>query len=87
MREWRRRIRVVYGDAPGGGFVALQGLKRNYRSITPEQLAQLSGEFNAPFAVIDRETPWPGAILYENGSYKAVSIDARSGITSNGAVR
>ena len=77
MREWRRRIRVVYGDAPGGGFVALQGLERNYRSITPEQLAQLSAEFDAPFAVIDRETPWPGAILYENGAYKAVRLESR----------
>jgi hypothetical protein len=74
MREWRRRIRVVYGDVPGGGFVALQGLERNYRTITPERLAQLSVEFDAPFAVIDRRTPWPGAILYENGAYKAVSL-------------
>jgi hypothetical protein len=74
MREWRRRIRAVYGDVPGSGFVALEGLERNYRSITPEQLAQLSVEFNATFAVIDRQTPWPGAILYENGAYKAVSL-------------
>ena len=77
MREWRRRIRVVYGDVPGGGFVALQGLERNYRSIRPERLAQLSVEFNAPFAVIDRRTPWAGAILYENGAYKAVSLRSR----------
>jgi hypothetical protein len=74
MREWRRRIRVVYGDVPGGGFVALQGLERNYGSITPERLAQLSIEFDAPYAVIERRTPWPGATLYENGSYKAVSL-------------
>jgi hypothetical protein len=72
MREWRRRIRAVYGDVPGSGFVALQGLESNYRSITPDRLAQLSAEFNAPFAVIARETPWPGAVLYENGEYKAV---------------
>lgn len=77
MREWRRRIRVVYGDVPGAGFVALQGLERNYHSITPERLTNLSIEFNAPFAVIDRETPWPGEILYENGAYKAVSLQSR----------
>ena len=75
MREWRRRIRVVYGDVPGGGFAAQQAISRNYRSITPEKLAQLSAEFNAPFAVLYRETPWPGPVLYENGSFKAVSLD------------
>ena len=74
MREWRRRIRLVYGDVPGGGFVALQGMDRNYRSITPQQLARVSAEFNAPFAVIHRDTPWPGRPLYENGAYKAVSL-------------
>ena len=78
MREWRRRIRVVYGDVPGSGFVALQGLESNYRSITPDRLAELSAEFDAPFAVIDRETPWPGAVLYENGAYKAVSLQSRN---------
>ena len=75
MREWRRRIRVVYGDVRGGGFAAQQALSRNYRSITPEKLAQLSAEFNAPFAVLYRETPWPGPILYENDSFKAVSLE------------
>ena len=76
MREWRRRIRAVYGDAPGGGFAAQQAISRNYGSITPEKLAQLSAEFNAPFAVLYRETPWPGPILYENDAYKAVSLEA-----------
>ena len=78
MREWRRRIRVVYGDVPGSGFVALHGLEAAYRSITPQRLAQLSTEFNAPFAVIDRETPWPGPVLYENGTYKAVRLPSRN---------
>ena len=77
MREWRRRIRAVYGDVPGSGFVAQQGLESNYRSVTPDRLAQLSAEFDAPFAVIDRETAWPGAVLYENGAYKAVSLQPR----------
>lgn len=75
MREWRRRIRVVYGDVPGGGFVAQEAMSRNYRSIEPEKLAHLSAEFNAPFAVLYRETPWPGPILYENYSFKAVSLE------------
>jgi hypothetical protein len=74
MREWRRRIRSVYGDVQGGGFVALQGMDRNYRSITPQKLSQLSAEFNAPFAVIYRDTPWPARPLYENREYKAVSL-------------
>jgi len=46
MREWRRRIRVVYGDAPGGGFVALQGLSAitglsrpsSWRSFRPSSM-------------------------------------------------
>ncbi len=78
MREWRRRIRVVYGDVPGGGFAAQRALSGNYRSITPEKLAQLSAEFNAPFAVLYRETPWSGPILYENDSFKAVSLETES---------
>jgi hypothetical protein len=77
MREWRRRIRVVYGDVPGGGFVAQEAMSRNYRSIAPEKLAQLSAEFNAPFAVLYRETPWPGPILYENDAFKAVRLESR----------
>jgi hypothetical protein len=77
MREWRRRIRVVYGDVPGGGFVAQEAMSRNYRSITPEKLAKLSTEFNAPYAVLYRETPWPGPVLYENNAFKAVSLGPR----------
>ena len=77
MREWRRRIRDVYGDVPGGGFVAHAAMDENYRSITPERLAQLSGQYNARFAVLDQETPWPGPVLYRNGTYKAVSLEPR----------
>jgi len=77
MREWRKRIRAVYGDTPGGGFVAQAAMDRNYRSVTPEKMAQLSGAYDARFAVLDRETPWPGPILYENETYKAVSLEFR----------
>ena len=77
MREWRKRIRNVYGDTPGGGFVAQAAMNQNYRSVTPEKMAQLSGAYGARFAVLDRETPWPGPILYENETYKAVSLEFR----------
>lgn len=75
MREWRRRIRDVYGDVPGGGFVAQHAMDANYRAMTREKAAQLSAEYRARFAVLDRETPWPGKPLYENGTYKAVSLE------------
>jgi hypothetical protein len=75
MREWRRRIRDVYGDVSGGGRLAEAGMKQNYRAVTREKMTQLSNEYRARFAVLNRETPWPGPILYENGTYKAVSLE------------
>lgn len=79
MREWRRRMTLLYGEVEGGGFRAARAMDRNYHAISPDALARLSVGFNAPYAVLYRETPSTGEVLHENETYKAVRISSGSG--------
>ncbi len=74
MREWRRRMEVLYGPTSARGFGALKVMGRNYRSISPEALSKVNAEFGATYAVLYRDTRWNGPVLYENERYKAVRI-------------
>ncbi|MCA8890090.1 MAG: hypothetical protein KDA46_14745 [Parvularculaceae bacterium] len=74
MREWRRRMGVLYGEVKGGGFKALRAMDKNYHALTPSELRARTAAFNADYAVIYASTPWPDAALYEHGAYKVVRL-------------
>lgn len=77
MREWRERMRVVYGDVDGGGFVAAAALENAYRSVADAHLLMLAGRYGATHALLYAETATSLPILYENGSYRLVSLVGR----------
>ncbi|SLN75964.1 DUF6798 domain-containing protein [Ruegeria meonggei] len=73
MREWRTRMEAVHGPINSGGFTALREMARNYRNgIDWIAVAQ---RYGADYAVLYAETPWPGAVLFENSSFKAVRLN------------
>jgi len=74
MREWRERMRVVYGDVEGGGFVAAAALEDAYRSITDEHLLMLAGRYGATHALLYAETETSLPVVYDNDNYRLVSL-------------
>lgn len=77
MREWRNRMRAVYGDVRGGGFPALEAMEAGYRSRDPSATRAAGRTYGAEFAVLYADTPWPGPELYRNAAFKAVSLNER----------
>ncbi len=72
MREWRARLRDIFGPTDRGGFGALREMKATYRaSLDWTAVAQ---KYNATYAVLLADTLWNGPVLYENDGYKAVRI-------------
>ncbi|HYQ72686.1 MAG TPA: DUF6798 domain-containing protein [Gammaproteobacteria bacterium] len=76
MREWRERMRIVYGNVKGGGFAAASALEENYRMVTDGHLLMLAERFGASHALLYAETVTRLPVLYENGSYRLVSLRA-----------
>jgi hypothetical protein len=74
MREWRERMRSVYGDVEGGGFAAAAALEENYRMVTDEHLLMLAGRFGASHALLYAKTRTSLPVLYENDSYRLVGL-------------
>jgi hypothetical protein len=74
MREWRARLRALYGATKNNGFVALRSMDENYRKVKQATLEKAARDYGADFAVLYADTPWPGEVLYQNKRYKAVRI-------------
>jgi hypothetical protein len=74
MRDWRKRIRVVYGDVDGDGFVALAALDKAYRSTTDAHLRELAEHYGATHAVLYSETATDLPQLYANDRYRVVQL-------------
>lgn len=74
MREWMARMTAIYGHGEGGGFSALRAMDMNYRQSSPAALRATGARFGADYAVLYAQTPWPGAVLYQNAQYKAVRL-------------
>lgn len=77
MREWRDRIRVVYGEVQGGGFTALHALEQAYRATTDVHLRELRDRYGATHAVLYSDTPTAMPVLYVNDSYRIVALSSR----------
>jgi hypothetical protein len=74
MREWRDRMRFVYGEVEGGGFRALPRLEQAYRTITDSHLLRIAARYGATHALLyaDSKTALPA--LYADSSYKVVQL-------------
>jgi hypothetical protein len=74
MREWRERIRQVYGEVSGGGVEASRELEDSYRAILDAHLNELAARYGATHAVLFSETPTMLPILASNESYRLVRL-------------
>ena len=72
LRAWKERITTLYGPIEGSGFWALNNMKGNYAESNSDDLRAVMIEYGADYAVLYKDTPWDGAILYQNDTYKAV---------------
>jgi hypothetical protein len=74
MREWRERMRFVYGQVEGGGFPALARLEQAYRTITDSHLLRIAARYGATHAVLyaDSKTALPE--VYADSSYRVVQL-------------
>jgi hypothetical protein len=74
MREWRERIRDVYGDVDGVGFVARAQLDDAYRHVTDGRLEQLAHQYQATHAILYAETATSLPEIYANDTYRIVRL-------------
>ena len=74
MREWRERIRVVYGETEGGGFAARRRLQENYRRMTDARLQDLALRYGATHAVLFRDATTTLPELWSNDTYRVVRL-------------
>lgn len=74
MTAWRERITAVYGEVTEGGFAGLRQMQAHWRVMNPEGLARAASRFGATHALLYAETPWNGAVLFQNASYKIVAL-------------
>jgi hypothetical protein len=74
LREWRERIRQVYGEVDGGGVVASRQLEDAYRGITDAHLRDLARRFGATHAVVFLDTPTGLPELAADDTYRLVRL-------------
>jgi hypothetical protein len=77
MREWRERIRQVYGDVQGGGVAANRALEEAYRKVADARLHDLAVRYGATHAVLFADTPTALPVLAVNEAYRLVRLDFR----------
>ena len=77
LREWRERIRVVYGDVEGGGVAANEALDKAYRATSDAHLRQIADRYGATHALLYSETATGLPELYVDGTYRIVELSSR----------
>ena len=77
MREWRERIRQVYGDVEGGGRAAIEALDGRYRTTTDAHLRELARRYGATHAILYADTATALPELYANETYRIVDLRSR----------
>jgi hypothetical protein len=77
MREWRERIRFVYGEVEAGGFPALARLDQAYRAVTDSHLLRIAGRYGATHALLYADSTTALPQVYADASYKVVRLTAR----------
>ena len=69
---WRDRLATQYGPIAGRGHGANREMTERHKDRL--NMAATVEKFNATHAVLFQDTPWDGEILYQNDTYKAVSL-------------
>jgi hypothetical protein len=77
MREWRDRIRFVYGEVEGGGIPALARLDQAYRSVTDSHLLEIAARYGATHALVYADSTTALPVIYADSSYKVVRLSSR----------
>ncbi len=72
MREWRRRLEMLYAPGDATGFDASHVMTQHYKAGIDWQKA--AEQFGATHAVLFKETPWSAQVLYSNSRYKLVRL-------------
>ncbi|MGQ0735473.1 MAG: DUF6798 domain-containing protein [Acidobacteriota bacterium] len=75
MREWRERIRRVYGDVGTTGHDARNELNDAYRRMTDSQLRDLAMRYGATHAILYTETSTAMPEVYANRRYRIVHLE------------
>jgi hypothetical protein len=84
MREWRERIRTVYGQVQAGGHAAREALDGAYRATSDARLLAAAERYGASHAVLYRETPTAFPELYVNRVYRVVRLVPSVEVTGEG---
>jgi hypothetical protein len=74
MREWRERIREVYGNVQGGGVAASLALEAAYRGMTDARLCRLATRYGATHAVLFAATDTEMPVLATSATYRLVQL-------------
>lgn len=74
MRDWRERVRQVYGETDRGGHRARAALEDAYHRITDDHLVRLASRFGATHAVLYADTATTLPVLYANSTYRIVRL-------------
>ena len=72
MLEWKARLDRLFGPITERGFAAGREMTDTYRLGIDWGTA--AREFGATHAVLFKDTPWRGDVLYQNDTFKAVKL-------------
>ncbi len=75
MVAWYQRILTCYGRPNQRGFNMLSELISFYFWMTDEKLQSLHEKYGFSFAVLYQETPTAFPVIYQNDSYKLVTVN------------
>lgn len=76
LAEWFERLRdLAGGELPAGrGFENRKLLNKAFAKLNDEQLLELSGKYNAAYAVLSKDSKAAFDVLYQNKEYRVVKL-------------
>jgi len=77
MREWRDRMRFVYGEVEGGGFVAFDRLDQAYGTLTDSHLLKIAARYGATHALVYPSSTTALPVVYADSLIKVVQLTLR----------
>ncbi|MBA7523297.1 hypothetical protein ES705_15421 [subsurface metagenome] len=76
MLEWWNRMNVCYGDMSGlSRNAGLGKMERNYRSISTEDIKNISEKYDADYTVLYHNTKIDLPVIYQDEYFKLVKIN------------
>jgi hypothetical protein len=74
LLEWRQRIRDCYGETEKSGFEGQALLSEAFKGVTFEKLTGIGKQYQANFAVVEKDNPIKTNVVFENEGYKLIYI-------------